>query len=265
MEVVTPPGTPVTGTVMFYERPEPLNSELHGNLGMHAVAKPYGFASRAKSLPLSVSEFVEAAVNYPIIFSNGDNPMPMAVTGLAEDQNLFVQPDDSYLPGAYIPAYVRRFPFVVAEDTDGERLVICIERATPLLTETGEIRLFEKGEPTAYTQNCIDFCTRFEDDRRRTAAFMQYLKPFDLFRPREITQPVFDQQGKATRIPLTTVNTISEERLAALPPETLAEMRDNGALMQIYAHLVSQVNWDKLLAMRTDRELRGIGLPGSTQ
>jgi hypothetical protein len=264
MEVVSPAGTPITGGVMFYERPEPLNSEVHANLGVHTVEKPYGFASRAKSLPLTVSEFVEAAVNYPIIFSNGENPMPMAVTGLAEDQNLFVEIDDSYVPGAYIPAYVRRFPFVVAEDAEGERLVVCIERATPLLTETGDVRLFENGEPTAYTQNCIEFCTRFEDDRRRTAAFMEYLKPFDLFRPRDITQPVF-KDGKPIRIPLATVNAISEERLAALPAATLAEMRDNGALTQIYAHLISQANWDKLLAMRTARELRGIGVPGLAQ
>ncbi|MDB5439166.1 MAG: peptidase [Caulobacteraceae bacterium] len=259
MEVTVPLGTPIAGGVMFYERPEPLNSEMHANLGLHTMAKPYGFASRAKSLPLSVSEFVESSVNYPIIFSTGDNPMPMAVTGLAEDQNLFVESDDSYVPGAYIPAYIRRFPFVVAEDSEGDRLVVCIERATPMLDETGEIRLFENGAPTAYTQNCIDFCTRFEDDRRRTAAFMAYLKPFDLFRPREITQPVF-KDGKPIRIPLTTVNAISEERLAALPPETLVEMRDNGALMQIHAHLISQANWDKLIAMRAHREAYGAGL-----
>jgi hypothetical protein len=40
---------------------------------------------------------------------------------------------------------------------------------------------------------------------------------------------------------------VSEEKLNALKPEQLVELRDNGALGQIYAHLVSLNGWDRLI------------------
>ena len=42
---------------------------------------------------------------------------------------------------------------------------------------------------------------------------------------------------------------VSEEKLNALPVEKLVELRDNGALAQIYAHLISLLGWDKLIAL----------------
>ncbi len=46
---------------------------------------------------------------------------------------------------------------------------------------------------------------------------------------------------------------VSEDKLKALPAEKLAELRDNGALGQIYAHLVSLLGWDRLIALTFQR------------
>src|SRR5215469_3975454 len=158
-----PPVAEFSGNVLFYSKPEPLSRELHGKIGLRRVDKPFGFAAKTNVVPLTVGEFPMAALSYPIIFA-GDRYQPLAVMGINQGSNLFV--------GAYIPAYIRRYPFVLANDQARDQLVVCIDRASSLLGEDCALPLFdEKGEATAYTNNCIEFCNNFETEGRRTEAF----------------------------------------------------------------------------------------------
>jgi hypothetical protein len=105
----------ITGNVLFYSQPEPLSPEMHGKMGVKSMDGPFGFAKPGHAIPLTVGEFPLAAVTGPIIFV-GDEKMPISVMGLNAGDNMFLRDDGLFEPGAYIPAYIRRYPFVFAND-----------------------------------------------------------------------------------------------------------------------------------------------------
>jgi hypothetical protein len=182
--------------------------------------------------------------------------VPLAVMGLNTGENLFIQADGAFEAGAYIPAYIRRYPFVLANDESQDRLIVCIDRGSDLLAEGGQTPLFDdKGEPTEYTQNCIKFCDDFEIERRRTDSFVQLLKDNDLFELKRAVFTPVNPDGSAGE-PQTVAEYfgVSEEKLNALPAEKIKELQLSGALAQIYAHLVSLIGWDRLIALATIRQ-----------
>ncbi len=239
----------LAGTVLFYGRPEPLSVENHGTLGIEGTEKPFAFVEKSHIVPLTVTEFAPAALSYPIIFV-GDQRQPVAVMGLRPDQNLFVA-DGLFKPEAYIPAYVRRYPFVFANDDGQQRLILCVDRDAPYLKEGGAQPLFTDGQPSAFTQRAMDFCNNFEQERLRTDAFVGLLKELDLLEIREATFTPRDASGAVAgeTQKIAEYYAVSEDKLRALSADKLAELRDNGALGQIYAHLTSLLGWDRLIAL----------------
>jgi SapC len=255
--MATPPAptdTPITGTVLFYSTPEPLNAETHSKLGLARTDKPYSFAAKGHMTALTVTEFANAALSFPIIFV-GDDKTPVAVLGLTQDENLFIDAEGGYAPGVYIPAYIRRYPFVLANDADQSRMIVCIDRASSLLVEGGETPLFDdKGQPTEYTQNAIKFCDEFETERMRTESFVKLLNELELFERRQSHYTPMTETGEAGPPQLIAEFWgVSEQALGKLPADKLVELRDNGALGQIYAHLLSLNSWEKLMAVAATR------------
>uniref|UniRef100_B0T2Z1 SapC family protein n=1 Tax=Caulobacter sp. (strain K31) TaxID=366602 RepID=B0T2Z1_CAUSK len=254
METTQPAGG-ISGNVLFYASPEPLNREQHGKLALVHKDKPYSFALNGTAVPLTVTEFAPAALSYPVIFA-GEERVPLAVMGLNTGENLFIEADGAFEAGAYIPAYIRRYPFVLANDENQDRLIVCIDRSSDLLAEAGETPLFDaKGEPTEYTQNCIKFCDDFEIERRRTDSFVQLLKDNDLFELKKAIFTPMDANGQPGE-PQTVAEYfgVSEEKLNALSGDKIKELQASGALAQIYAHLVSLIGWDRLIALATLRQ-----------
>jgi len=256
MSTVQTPAGEISGNVMFYSRPEPLTPELHGKLGVIRKDGPFGFAAVGHAVPLTVGEFQLAAVTGPIIFV-GDDKLPIAVMGLNSGENMFVRPDGMFEPGVYIPAYIRRYPFVFATDNSAGQMVLCIDRAADFIVEGGgDMAFFEaNGEPSEYTKNCIEFCNSFEVERQRTSGFVQLLKDLDLFEPKVANFTPMNPDGTpGTPTKIADYFGVSEEKLAKLPADKLLELRDNGALQQIYAHLLSLVGWDRLIALAMARQ-----------
>ena len=243
----------LAGSVLFYEKPEPLSAEHHGTLGVDPVDHPYAFVAKSHVVPLTVTEFAPAALSYPVIFV-GDSRQPVAVMGLRPTENLFIEPTGEFRPEAYIPAYIRRYPFVFANDDAQKRMILCIDRAAEFVKEGGAAKLFEDGKPSAYTQQAMEFCNNFEQERLRTEAFVTLLKDLDLLETRDAVFTPRNADGTAGEPQkLADYYAVSEEKLKTLPAKKLAELRDNGALGQIYAHLVSLLGWDRLIAMTFQR------------
>jgi hypothetical protein len=244
----------ITGNVLFYSQPEPLNPEMHAKLGVKRMDGPFRFARQGHAIPLTVGEFPLAAVTGPIIFV-GDERLPIAVMGLNAGENMFVHDDGMFEPGVYIPAYVRRYPFVFANDSGANQMVLCVDRAAEFIVEGGDMPFFEDGKPSQYTQNCIEFCNNFELERQRTLSFVQLLKDLDLFEQKTASYTpanVDGTPGEPQKI--ADYWGVSEEKLNKLPSDKLTELRDNGALGQIYAHLLSLVGWDRLVALAMARQ-----------
>jgi hypothetical protein len=256
MTTTAPPGLgQITGTVLFYSQPEPLSSELHGKMGVKSMDGPFGFAKSGHAVPLTVGEFPLAAVTGPIIFV-GDEKLPIAVMGLNAGDNMFLRDDGLFEPGIYIPAYIRRYPFVFANDDSAKQMVLCIDRGAEFIVDKDYDQAFfdANGEPSQYTKNCIEFCNNFEIERQRTQSFVQLLKDLDLFETKTASFTPMNAdgtQGEPQKI--AEYFGVSEDKLNALPADKLVELRGNGALAQIYAHLLSLVGWDRLISLALTR------------
>lgn len=245
----------ISGNVLFYSKPEPLSVDLHKNLGVKSVPGPFKFAKEGHAVPLTVTEFGVSALCGPIIFV-GDEKIPLAVMGLNPGQNMFLTQEGLFEAGVYVPAYIRRYPFVFANDSSAGQMILCIDRAAEFIVEGGDMKFFdEDGKPTEYTQNCINFCNDYEVERQRTQSFVQLLKDLDLFETKKAVFTPTNADGSAGE-PQTIAEYfgVSETKLNELPAEKYLELRENGALAQIYAHLVSLAGWDRLIALAMVRQ-----------
>lgn len=246
---------PLSGQVMFYRQPELLSKEQHGKLGVNVAPTRFSFALDSNVVPLTVQEFAPASTVYPVIFV-GPEYNPVAVLGVTQGQNLFATAEKGFEPDVYVPAFIRRYPFVLAQPdggpaAEGERMLVGIDRAYEYIAEDAAYPFFdEKGEPSEYTQRCMQFCNDFETQVRTTRAFVDMLKQLDLFEQRNTTYTPQDMNGTATGEPQLVAEYfgVSEEKLKQLPKDKVAELVANGAMQQIYAHINSLFAWDRLMA-----------------
>jgi hypothetical protein len=242
-DTLAPDQAGLSGDVLFYSQPEPLSKEAHGKLGLKQIEHPYAFTAHTHLVPLTVTEFGPAALCYPVIFA-GEDRTPVAVMGVNANENLFVDDKGAYQQDCYLPAYVRRYPFVLANDAEGQRLIVCIDRKAPMISDKPDAAFFENGELSDYTKGAIEFCNNFEAEVQRTQSFVALMNELDLFEKKEARYTPPD--GRESQL-VAEYAGISEEKLNALPAEKLKELRDNGALAQVYAHLISLLGWDRLI------------------
>ena len=248
----------ISGNVLFYSKPEPLSNETHARVGLRRIDRPFAFAAGAQAVPLTVTEFPVAALSYPIIFA-GERRQPLAVMGVTGDANMFVLPNGYFDVGVYVPAYIRRYPFVLANDPARDQMVVCIDRGAPMVGDLPDLPFFDPaGQPTDYTKNCIQFCNDYEAEIRRTESFVGLLTELDLFETRKTTYtPTLPDGAAGQPQEIAEYFAVSEERLKALPDDKIRALLDNGALGQIYAHITSLAGWDRLINMAVARQNGG--------
>lgn len=240
----------MTGTVLFYKNPEPISPEQHGALGVKRVDHPHAFVAGTHVVPLTVAEFPAASLSYPVIFVGDQEKTPLAVMGLRTGDNLFIDEKGDFRPDAYVPAFVRRYPFVFANEKDSDRMLLCIDRDADIVAENPDIPFFENGKPSDYTAQAMQFCNDFEVERRRTVQFMEMLAENDLLDKRDAKFTPRNPDGSAgTPQKIADYWAVSDEKLAKLSAKKLQELRDNGALGHIYAHMLSLMGWERLIAV----------------
>ncbi len=240
----------VTGRMFLYEQPELLMKEKHGDLGITPASQPFGFAAKVRALPITLGEIPSAIKDYPLIFMSQEQPQLLAVTGLYDDFNLFVDDNGNWEDFSYIPGYVRRYPFGVAAEASGERMAVVIDRGFEGLSTTGENRLFEDGQMTQQTQAAVDFVKTYERDRQQTEQFAKVLNHHELIQQQTAH---YTPTGASEPVTFAQYFGVDEERLKALPVETKMELESQGVLALIYALLISMGNWRLLLQRRAKR------------
>lgn len=243
------PAAATPGLPIFYQRPEVLNPGPHGDLRLKETGD-FSFAAETNAIPLNVAEFPQAAHHYPIVFVNADAPVSMAVTGLRIGENVFVEEDKSWTPNTYIPAYVRRYPFVFLRDAAAEKLTLCVDRASTALSQTEGEALFAGDEMSDVTKSALDFCIAYQRQALQSAAVGALLKEADLLvvNSGRFTLPSGEQ------LVLTDFLVIDENKLNALSDEAFAKLRQNGALAAIYMHFASLNNWIELVRLTKSGE-----------
>jgi hypothetical protein len=233
---------------LFFTRVEGVNPAVHPDLTLDR-AVGFGFAAEAQSVPLGLSELEAASQHYPILFTTGPEPTPVALLGLQEGRNLFVMRNGTWLADAYIPAYVRAFPFVFVEDTATRNLFVGMQPDAAALTSTKGVRLFEDGRPTPALNEAVAFCTAFREAAGAAAAFGRALQGAGLLEEEEAT--VNFTAGGSTRI--RGFKLVKPDRFAELDDATFLEWRRLGWLAAIYAHLHSAGRWGRLIELAAPR------------
>lgn len=262
MDNVFVPDAAISGNVMLYRKPELLSKDLHSKLGVNPPPIPYEFAVNAHVCPITVPEFGLAAADYPIIFV-GDDRQPLVVFGLSEGQNLFATREKGFDIGIYMPFFIRRYPFILAapdpvtKPADDDKLLVGIDRGYEHISENAQFPFFnEAGEPSEYTQQCIQLCNNFEMQVRMTMSFVQLLKDLDLLEAQSFSYPPPNADGTYSSPPqkIAEYYAVTEAKMRTLSPAKLAELRDNGALQQIYAHMNSLIAWERLIVRALARQ-----------
>lgn len=229
---------------LFYSQPEILRRDVHQNLALKGAAD-FSFAQGANAIPVTLREFPVAGFHYPIIFVVGrELTTPVAVTGVEQGSNLFVDPDGQWDKAAYVPAYVRRYPFVFVRDREQDRFALCVDRASNRLTE-GEDgqKLFEGEEMSQLTKQALDFCTAYQQEAQQTERFVQMIVDMGLIVQKSMTLTLMN----GSKIAINNVGIIDEEKLGNLSDEQFLELRKTGALGPIYCQLMSQRCWQNLI------------------
>jgi hypothetical protein len=244
-EVQTPPAPTMP---LFFKRVVGVNPQLHSHLKLDRSVG-YGFAAKAQSVPIGLTEFDAVAQHYPILFTTGANPVPVALLGLREGNNLFVRPDGGWQSDAYIPAYVRAFPFIFVEDTDNKSLVVGMEPdADHIKPEAGQ-PLFEDGRPSPTLNEAVGFCQAFREAVNAAANFGRALEAAKLLEEEEAT--VNFTAGGSARI--RGFKIVKPERLADVDDATFLDWRRMGYLNAVYAHLFSAGRWGRLIDLAAPR------------
>lgn len=246
-------GVSVSGNVLFYKNPQPLAKDKHENYGVVQTEKPFAFMQDQHFMPLTAPEFGAASTSFPVIFA-GEERTPLAVMGIRSGENLFIT-EGQFAQDFYMPAFARRYPFVLAGDKANDRFVVCVDEAAECVVKKDAAQnFFENGETSAFTQEAFTFLQNFERDRQATDIMIQKFKDLDLFENKDMHFQGQNADGSpAERQKIADYFAITEERLRALPAETLKELAENGYLAAAHAHMISLGNWQRLVNMTLRR------------
>lgn len=227
---------------MFYSAPRPLDRAK--DVGLH-VSRPknFNFAAKTNAIPLLIDEFPMASAYYPIVFAAGPMPIPAAVVGLKNDNNLFLDKQGQWVNGAYLPAYVRRYPFILMDDPEQKQFVLCIDEGSEMLGQQGEHALFEGDQPSAFTKSAMEFCAALRQQGDATDEFVKALKEYDLLMPNDAQIDTRD----GSRLQLSGFLVINPQKFDALPDNVFLQWRRKGWLGLVYAQLLSSHRWQNLV------------------
>lgn len=230
--------------LLFYSNAVPVSSQNHVDLSVKAGGD-FSFARTVNSVPLTTVEFRPATQEYAVVFAGeGEAVIPVAILGALADENAFINEDGTW-EGKYIPAYVRRYPFVFASSDDGKNFTLCIDDAFSGCNREGRgERLFDTdGQRTQYLETVLNFLRDYQAQFQRTRAFCARLKELDLLEPMQAT---FTLPGGERRN-LTGFMAVNRANLKALEEEMLGQMAKSDELELIYLHLQSMNNFTGML------------------
>ena len=218
------------------------------------------FGDNLMQCPTFPFEFRNVQAFYPIMFqrtaSGGFHPM--ALFGFQENENLFLAEDG--WRAAYIPAMVRREPFLIGfsdalEPNNPERTrVLSVDMEHPRVnTETGEPLFLPLGGRTPFLENIADLLETIYAGIEHGKAFVGALQEQDLIE--SVTLEVVLNDG--SRNQLIGYHCLAEERVQALSGKLLGEFNRKGYLMPMFMVLASMANIQRLVELKNKAAAAG--------
>jgi hypothetical protein len=235
----------MTAQLLLYETVVPLAFARHRDAAVQ-IAGNYTFSKKTNSVPLMAVEFPFAASEYAIVFAgNKDNVMPVVILGVRDRENLYISPDAKW-DAKYIPAFVRRYPFVFSNSDDGKRLVLCVDEAFAGFNHEGNGRKIfqDDGKPTEFVDNILKFLQEYQAQFTRTQAFCKKVVELDLLEPMQAQV----EMNSGEKLSLSGFMAVNRTRLKDIPPEKLSELAKTDELELLYLHIQSMRNFSSLPA-----------------
>ncbi len=227
--------------LLFYENVAPVSPQRHGELSIDRA--DFGFAAHVNSVPLMAVEMTAAAGEYTIVFAGNEEAVaPVVILGLEGTKNEYVDEDGKWTAD-YIPAFVRRYPFVFSQQEN--TYTLCVDESWNGCNKDGKgERLFdEKGERTEYLSRMLKFLEESQAHFVRTQTYCNHLKEMDLLEPMKADFTLPGGEKKS----LGGFMAVNRDKLRNLAPEKLAELAKTDELELTYIHLLSMNNFRRVL------------------
>jgi len=242
--------------LLFYNEVAPVSAERHASWHISGI-KDYAFANKVNSVPLMTAEFLSASTDFPIVFAGDDEAvMPVLILGIRNFENVFVGSAGEW-EGKYIPAYIRRYPFVFSRTSDeAEDFYLCIDESYPGFNQSGEgpALIGEDGKASEYTEGVLKFLGQFQSEFQRTQAFCKKLKELNLLERKRVKASL--PNGEEMSMGFLTVD---RPRIETLSSEAIVDLVRTGAYELIIHHLASLRNFNSLLERTSDAQLETAG------
>ncbi|SIO11922.1 SapC family protein [Vannielia litorea] len=229
--------------LLFYETPVAVNPAKHGKTCIN-FGGDFSYAAGVNSVPIAASEFALCAAEYPIVFAGTlEAPVPSVILGLDGARNAMVGKKGAWL-GAYVPAYIRRYPFVLSQqDEAGNQTLHLDETADCLNTKGRGEALFDgEGQPSDYLKDVLKFQQEYQSQHQRTQAYARRLAELELLKPMraDYTTP------KGEKRTLQGFFSVDRDKLKALDDAAVMQMFRNDELECTFLHLASARNFKAL-------------------
>lgn len=249
--------------LLIYESAVPVSAARHRNVSLEPAGH-YAFSAGINAVPLMAVEFLHAAAEYVIVFTdNGEEGvLPAVVLGVRNDQNLYLSSDRQW-QAKYVPAFIRRYPFVFSRSDDGKSFTLCIDESHPGVNREGRgDRMFgDDGKPSPYVERVLKFLQDYQAQFERTRSFGRRIKELGLLEPMQaqVTTP----QGQ--KLSLSGFLGVRREKLRALSGDALASLARTDELELLYLQMHSMRNFedvkDRLVGTLTEPEPTPAAVP----
>lgn len=235
---------------LLYKELSPISHVRHGDYGV-TEKRSFAFARELTFVPLTMDEFPQAQRDYPIVFTAKGPTVAVALMGSQAGGNQFVEEDGSWRKGAYVPGYLRRYPFQMVREKEGsDRHVFCADLTSDLFEKDckdEERRLFDGEKPGKAAKRAMEFCNAYEAALASTRKAIGELEALKLIEESSVNLKGGDQTSRIDGFAL-----VDEKKLRDLGNETISSLVKRGVMGCVYAHLFSMGNFAKLAMKKPD-------------
>ena len=151
----------IEGRMFLFEQPELLSKEQHENMGLSPSGTPFEFARKVRSVPISISEITSAQKHFPVVFTNTEKPSLIAVLGVLDDVNLFIDDNGQWELNSYVPSYLRCHPFAFGRD-NSDKMAVIIDRASSIISDSPVTPFFDGEDLTPEVRARVKMSGQFE-------------------------------------------------------------------------------------------------------